>query len=314
MTSQRPAITVTNPGVTIWQDRGRHGFRQVGVPTSGPLHPTRYHHLRTLLPTMRAAWENLTGDITFTITSTTREPIHAAFTGPAVLHAATSSPHLHATHGTCTELPPGDYHLHRTGSGPVYFTIENWDTPAPTLGSVATDTHTHLGPEPLTAGYRTHLDTCTHHHHTGTFIPSKDATTPARSIGYLPHDTPAHTHLLTGQWRIHGYARNGIRLTPHGTTITPPHLPSIASIPVLPGVIQLPPDGNPIVLGPDSGTIGGYPTLGWLPEDHFEQLTTHTPGSAIRFHALTWDDSHSPATGPKPNGQIPRVRIVDITA
>lgn len=71
---------------------------------------------------------------------------------------------------------------------------------------------------------------------------------------------------LDGGFRITAADRLGIRLERLG----PPTqaLPPILSAPVGWGTIQLPPDGNPIILGPDAAATGGYPRVGWVvPED-----------------------------------------------
>lgn len=49
------------------------------------------------------------------------------------------------------------------------------------------------------------------------------------------------------------------------------------------GTIQMPPDGNPIILMPDCQSTGGYPRIGWvLPED-LRILGQLKPGSVLRF-------------------------------
>lgn len=51
--------------------------------------------------------------------------------------------------------------------------------------------------------------------------------------------------------------RMGVRLA---ESLSAPHDPSRQSLPNLAGMVQLPPDGKPILLLPDAGTHGGYPT------------------------------------------------------
>jgi len=53
------------------------------------------------------------------------------------------------------------------------------------------------------------------------------------------------------------------------------------SAPLLAGAIEVPPDGVPIVLGPEHPTTGGYPVLGVV--DELEALLRRPLGGAVRF-------------------------------
>lgn len=55
------------------------------------------------------------------------------------------------------------------------------------------------------------------------------------------------------------------------------------SRPLVPGAIQLPPDGQPIVIGPDGPTTGGYPLIGVLDQNSRARLARRRPGRAVRF-------------------------------
>jgi allophanate hydrolase subunit 1/allophanate hydrolase subunit 2 len=55
------------------------------------------------------------------------------------------------------------------------------------------------------------------------------------------------------------------------------------SMPTVPGLVQLPQDGVPIVLGPDSATTGGYPVLGLLTPAALSTLARVRPGRPLRF-------------------------------
>lgn len=56
---------------------------------------------------------------------------------------------------------------------------------------------------------------------------------------------------------------------------------------VMPGCIQVPGTGLPIVLMRDAGTVGGYPKLGAVIESDLGRLAQQRPGTAIRFQAIT---------------------------
>ena len=53
------------------------------------------------------------------------------------------------------------------------------------------------------------------------------------------------------------------------------------------GAIQIPPDGNPIVLMKDRQTMGGYPIPGAVIESDCVRLAQARPGQTIRFAACT---------------------------
>ena len=65
----------------------------------------------------------------------------------------------------------------------------------------------------------------------------------------------------------------------------------IASEAVAFGTIQLPPDGNPIVLMADRQTIGGYPRLGEVASADLPLLAQLKPGDALRFERIALADA-----------------------
>ena len=58
---------------------------------------------------------------------------------------------------------------------------------------------------------------------------------------------------------------------------------NIKSEGLIKGVIQVPADGNPIVMLSDHGTIGGYPKIGVVISADYDKLVQLPPGSKIRF-------------------------------
>jgi biotin-dependent carboxylase-like uncharacterized protein len=59
------------------------------------------------------------------------------------------------------------------------------------------------------------------------------------------------------------------------------------------GVIQVPADGQPIVLLNDRQTIGGYPKLGSVISLDTAKLAQLTPGAKVNFEEITIDDAHA---------------------
>jgi allophanate hydrolase subunit 2 len=58
---------------------------------------------------------------------------------------------------------------------------------------------------------------------------------------------------------------------------------SLISEPVLPGSIQVPADGQPIVTLHDGPTLGGYPKIGWIDPRDLPRLVQRRSGQPIRF-------------------------------
>ncbi|HEY6051202.1 MAG TPA: urea amidolyase, partial [Thermoanaerobaculia bacterium] len=57
------------------------------------------------------------------------------------------------------------------------------------------------------------------------------------------------------------------------------------------GAIQVPPDGQPIVLGPDRPITGGYAKIGTVISSDFPLVAQARPGSALRFCAVSLDEA-----------------------
>lgn len=58
------------------------------------------------------------------------------------------------------------------------------------------------------------------------------------------------------------------------------------------GAIQVPADGQPIVLMNDRQTIGGYPKIGSVLSLDLAKLAQLSPGDRVRFTAISIDDAH----------------------
>ena len=61
---------------------------------------------------------------------------------------------------------------------------------------------------------------------------------------------------------------------------------NIKSEGLLKGVIQVPADGNPIIMLSDHGTIGGYPKIGVVVSADYDRLVQIAPGSKIKFREI----------------------------
>jgi allophanate hydrolase subunit 2 len=59
------------------------------------------------------------------------------------------------------------------------------------------------------------------------------------------------------------------------------------------GAIQIPADGQPIVLMNDRQTIGGYPKIGSVIPRDTARLSQLSPGSEVRFEAISIEQAHN---------------------
>lgn len=101
---------------------------------------------------------------------------------------------------------------------------------------------------------------------------------PGPDLGSVPAGTLEE--LLAAAWRVSGACdRMGIRLEG-------PRLPAgaeIVSHPLVPGAIQLPADGQPLLIMVDGPTVGGYPVVGVVPRAEVPRLGQLRPGDDVRF-------------------------------
>ncbi|MFP5419424.1 MAG: biotin-dependent carboxyltransferase family protein [Gammaproteobacteria bacterium] len=87
--------------------------------------------------------------------------------------------------------------------------------------------------------------------------------------------------LFAGEFRVAAASdRRGLRLAGPNVAHTAVELPSQG---VMPGAIQVPPDGQPIILGWDGPVTGGYPVVAGVITADWPRLAQLRPGDAVRF-------------------------------
>ena len=85
--------------------------------------------------------------------------------------------------------------------------------------------------------------------------------------------------------------RMGMRL--EGPTIENIIDSNIKSEGLIKGVVQVPADGNPIIMLSDHGTIGGYPKIAVIISADYDRVVQLTPGSKIRFKEIELSDAEN---------------------
>lgn len=68
---------------------------------------------------------------------------------------------------------------------------------------------------------------------------------------------------------------------------------NIKSEGLIKGVIQVPADGDPIIMLSDHGTIGGYPKIGVVISADYDKLVQLSPGSKIKFQEVELSDAET---------------------
>ena len=276
-------ITIDAIGLATLQDSGRGRYADLGVPTSGAWDVRAYSALCAVAGVEVGRWpvmEAWSGDLAWHASA----PLAFVVSGPAEVTIAGRASGRSLT----VVLAPADadVRIRRTGVGPVMVLVPGLRTDA-VLGSVAYDSFARLGTPPLRAGQEFVIDRTIQHGVTvrvGSFVRVPDAAVAPSMLDAVIHPGLG-AYLLERAWTVVDIARSGVRLrASDGDALG--HQLSWASGPVCPGVIQVPGDGNPILLGPDAGTTGGYPIAGVLTERSRCAVAYAAPGHVVRFRAV----------------------------
>ncbi|MDC0611566.1 biotin-dependent carboxyltransferase family protein [Vibrio sp.] len=83
--------------------------------------------------------------------------------------------------------------------------------------------------------------------------------------------------------------RTGYRLT--GSQLVPSEIIEMRSYGLLPGIVQIPPSGQPIIQLSDANTAGGYPKIACVIEEDLWRLGQLLPGSEFQFVPSTVEEA-----------------------
>lgn len=282
-------LRVLSPGITTVQDKGRLGWQHVGVPTSGAWNSAAYEEACLLLSSDMKdrnipMFEVLAGAFRFLVEG---DPVYLTCVGSATLLVdgqpmptgallTTQRPHTR----------PVEVEVHHTGNGVAYLAVAGLTVPS-TLGSCSTDTFSRLGPDPVKKDDEFLLATDSLLGNVGKFLRPVETVLPS-PIRVISHHTS--DILFSTSWTVQVSSRSGTRLT-SVSSVTLPSLTARSSHPVAPGVIQLPPNGEPIILGPDSGVTGGYPTVGTVITADLPRIAGLQAGSRLVFQPCSVEEA-----------------------
>jgi len=274
-------ITVINTGITLLQDAGRVGFSEHGVPKSGAYDSYRYQLACQLVNSLNApAFEIYSG--AFEIA--TSQDVVLAVVGPAkVFVDGRNTP----TGNTFLLLSNQKLRIEASSNSPSYFVIAGLQVPS-VLGSASNDSLSGLGPERIHLGSVFEvIDSDESKAVIGSFIDTK-AEPSNHTLRYIPGP---HQIELSNTWKVLSTTRIGIRL--ESETPAEAGSANLASFPVMPGCIQIPPSGQPIILGPDCGTTGGYPVAGVVISADLHLLARLSAGNEVELKAVTIEEAET---------------------
>jgi antagonist of KipI len=83
--------------------------------------------------------------------------------------------------------------------------------------------------------------------------------------------------------------RMGYRLT--GPVVAPKEQATLPSEAACPGAVQVPDNGQPIVIMPDGPTVGGYPKIATVIRSDLRLLAQSPPGTPIRFREVSLEEA-----------------------
>jgi biotin-dependent carboxylase-like uncharacterized protein len=278
-------ILRTGP-LAIVEDLGRAGLAHLGVGRSGAA-DRRSHTLANRLvanPDDRATVEVTFGgfaarvrggDVDIAVTGADTNP-----TANGIMFGTNSIHHVRDGQLISLSTP---------GAGlRTYLAVRGGICVTPVLGSRSYDVMSAIGPSPLQAGDRLpigehtadypELDQAPVAAITGTTVELLVVPGP-RDDWFVDPDALTQT-----DWVASDHSdRVGMRLVGYALQSRYPdrQLPSEG---VTRGAIQVPPNGLPVILGPDHPITGGYPVAGVVIDEDIDKLAQVRPGQHVRLH------------------------------
>jgi biotin-dependent carboxylase-like uncharacterized protein len=285
-------------GVSI-QDRGRTGHRGIGVPLAGAADPVLLACANALLaqPADLAALEVLLVGPTLAAVDA---PVRLALAGdfaPRLIREDGTAAAL-ASWRSVTLLPGERLAIGPCRKGLGYVALAGGALVPPVLGSRSTYARARLGGIDGRAPRALDRLRC------APGVPGADrqaARAFEHALGEIrvmlgpqdDHFAAATVELFLGSdWRVSREAdRMGQRLEGPRLAHLAERGADIVSEAVVPGAVQVPGAGQPIVLGVDAQTIGGYPKIATVIRADLPRLAHARPGTTLRFKAVNRDEA-----------------------
>jgi biotin-dependent carboxylase-like uncharacterized protein len=283
-------IEVVSPGpLTLVEDLGRPGFARWAVAPAGAFDRAALRLANRLVGTAESAagLETLGGlvlrigvDCVVAVTGASG-PLHVVRAG--VRAGRDRSAPLHLRAGDLVEVGTPTDGLR------AYLAVRGGLDAMPVLGSRSRDTLAGLGPEPLQGGDVLRVGAAVvgapHVDHAAV----RPWSGPLRVVLGPRMDwfTLAGVNdLLTSVWTVRADSdRVGIRLDGPALRRRAPDR-ELPSEPMVTGALQVPPDGRPVILGPDRPSTGGYPVIAVVVDADLDRLAQLRPGDRLVLATL----------------------------
>lgn len=297
------ALEIVQPGMgTTLQDRGRAGHRHHGMPPSGWLDAHLAQAANALLGnSLDAAVLELRG--VGTVLRVSAGPVRVALAGrtsAVCLHSGGSRRTLPAWHSAT--LMEGDLlQLGAAESGCAYLAVTGGLLVPPQLGSRSSYWRAGLVGVLGRALRPDDLLPCGQWSRTGPreWRSRSPWTQPEGALRVLPGPQQDHftagavAQLLSLDWEATtSQDRMGLRLLGQPLAHINAAAADIVSDGVAPGAIQVPANGQPIVLLADGQTVGGYPKIATVISADLPRLAHLRPGTRVRFESVNMETAH----------------------
>lgn len=286
----RHALTVIDPGARcLFVDRGRPGHAHLGVSPSGAADPDSYALANRLVANRVGCTELelLVGGLIMRTETTLR----IALTGAPRAVRINDTP---AAMNAPLTLHDGDMLSVGTagqrGAVGVYTYLAAFGgfVAAHVLGSASTDVLGGVGPPPIAIDDDVWVWSGAGETSASVDVaPVRAASDPvALRVLEGPRGdrfaSDAVDQLCRGVYTVTP-ASNRVAIRLDGPPIAPITQAELASEGIIAGAVQIPPDGRPIVFGPDHPTTGGYPVLAVVVASDLGRAAQAQPGARISF-------------------------------
>ena len=261
-------LRVLEPGVatTVQDVIGRAGYAHLGIPPAGAVDPDLAALVNRLVGNHAdAALIETAGALVVEALA----PVIGATSRHAAPHALTA--------GDRVAVPPGG------GRQWHYLAVRGGLAVPAVLGSRSHDTLSGLGPPSVTPG--------------ATYPVGPEPADPVADLAPIP-PVAATARIAAGprlDWfagdaldavtavplTVSATSRIGVRL--RGAVLVRTHAVELPSEGLVRGAIQVPPDGDPIMMLADHPTTGGYPVVAVVHPDDVATIAQHHAGATIRL-------------------------------
>lgn len=261
------SLIIVEPGVaTTVQDGGRRGLAHLGVPGAGAVDPT----------------------LTALVNRAVGNPVEVAVietAGGLVVRADRDVLVATTQHDAPVALRPGQTLAVRSGGQRQwhYLAVRGGVAVPPVLGSRSRDTLSGLGPDALAAGSVLAAGP----EPDGPVAEVVAVRAPPDRAGVWPgprldwFSNGAFDTFTGAAWTITMSSRVGVRLTgPTLERVVDHELPSEG---LVRGAVQVPPDGDPIMMLADHPTTGGYPVIAVVDPADVAAVAQTVVGGSISF-------------------------------